>query len=270
MVIKRICVAGAGEIGYQIMLLLVRCGYEISVYDINTDALEEVKNKISVDLERYMQTKGLPEQIVNPNHKVLFTHNLGIAVDKCDMVIESIPENIEIKKQFFKNLDEVCDSSTILASNSSSMCIGEISSLTKRQDRVIGIHFTRPLELSFCEIIPSIFTSESTLDTTKYFARSIGKKYIVIRDSPGQAGRLLLVQINEALKMIGEGICTDADINIISKTLLGHKFGLMEIVGFAPELFETGLEYMQQKLGDYYAPHPLLKQLRAKRRKAKE
>ena len=266
MIIKRICIAGVGEIGYQIMLFFLRCGYDISVYDIDARALEETKGKIRVDLERYRQTNRLPEQVAD---NLLFTHDLGVAVDNRDLVIESVPENIELKKQFFKNLDDACSSSTILASNSSSMCIGEIGSLTKRQDRVIGMHFTRPLELSFCEIIPSNFTSESTLDTMKNFTGSIGKKYIVIKDSPGQAGRLLLVQINEALKMIGEGVCTSEDINIISKTLLGHKFGLMEIAQFAPQLFETGLEYMQQKLGEQYAPHPLLKQISEKRIKSK-
>ena len=261
MVIKRICIIGVGEIGYQIMLLLVQRGFEIRAYDINPKALEAAKNKIKVDLEQSMKMRSLPEQVTDPNHNLLFTDDLKIAVDNCDMVIESVPENIELKKQVFKILDDACLISTILVSNSSSLCIGEIGSLTKRQDRIIGMHFTRPTELSFCEIIPGVCTSDSTLDTTKNFARSIGKKYIVIRDSPGQAGRLLLVQINEALKMIAEGICTAEDINIISKTLLGHHVGLMKIAERVPELFEAGLEYMQQKLGDQYAPHPLLKQL---------
>lgn len=265
MVIKRICIVGVGEIGYQIMQFLVQLGFEITVYDINPNALEAAKNNIKVDLEQSVETKSLPEQVAHPNHKLLFTNDFKIAVANRDMVIESIPENIELKRQVFKILDDACPISTILVSNSSSLCIGEIGSLTKRQDRIIGMHFTRPTELSFCEIIPSVFTSESTLDTTKDFAHSIGKKYIVIRDSPGQAGRLLLVQINEALKMIAEGICTAEDIDIISKTLLGHRVGLMKIAGFAPDLFETGLAYMQRRLGDQYAPHPLLKQLERKK-----
>ena len=191
-----------------------------------------------------------------------FTTSLSEAVKDVDLVIESVPENMALKKQVFKELDEVCPPHTILATNTSALSVTEIGCLTKRQDRVVGMHFSNPVALlTFCEIIRGFNTSEETMSTMKGLAEKWERDFTVIKDAPGQSGRLMCVLINEAVRMIAEGICTPEDIDKTTKTALGHRWGLMEVADINLEIPYHGLCYLQQEYGERYAPHPLLKQM---------
>jgi 3-hydroxybutyryl-CoA dehydrogenase len=149
-----------------------------------------------------------------------------------------------------------------LASNTSALSITEIASLTKRQDKVVGMHYANPVALlTFCEIIRAFNTSEETVKTITDLAEKFERDIVTIKDAPGQSGRLMCVLVNEAVRMIAEGICTPEDLDKTTKIALGHRWGIMEVADINLEIPYQGLRYLQQEYGERYAPHPLLKQM---------
>jgi 3-hydroxybutyryl-CoA dehydrogenase len=191
-----------------------------------------------------------------------FTTSLSEAAGNADLVIESIPEVMSLKKELFKELDGICPPHTILASNSSALSITEIASLTKRQDKTIGFHFSNPVALlKHTEVIRGFNTSEDTLNTIKDVAAKFEREIVILKDAPGHGARLLCVQINEAIRMIADGVCTAEDIDKTTKVALGHRWGLMEVADINLEIPYHVLTYLQQEYGEKYAPHPLLKQM---------
>ena len=264
MEVKKISVLGAGTIGYQIAQLAAQHGHEVSLRDMDDGILDDAAQKIKVGLKKFFVDKGKmnQDQADQVCARLRFTTDLSEAVKDADLVIESIPEDMALKKQVFKELDNICSPHTILASNTSALSITEIASLTKRQDKVGGMHFANPVSLlKFCEIIRGFNTSEETMNIMKDLAQEWERDIVVIKDAPGQSGRLMCVLINEAVRMIAEGVCTPEDIDKITKTALGHRWGLMEVADLTLEVPYHGLCYLQQEYGERYAPHPLLKQM---------
>lgn len=264
MEVKRICVLGVGTIGYQLAQLAAQTGYDVSLRDINDKIVQGGAQKIKQELKKFFVDKGKITQAEADKvyARIKFTTDLKEALKDADVVIEAVTEDMGLKKQLFKELDEICPSHTILASNTSSLSITEIGSLTKRQDKVVGMHFANPVTLlTFCEVIRGFNTSEETVATIKDLAVKFKRDFNVVRDAPGQSGRLLCVQINEAIRMIAEGICTAEDIDKNTKMALGHRWGLMEVADINLELVYNVLKYMQEEYGEKYTPHPLLKQM---------
>jgi len=264
MEVKKICVLGVGTIGYQLAQLAAQTGYSVSLRDIDDKIVQDGAQNIKQELKKFFVDKGKMTQADADKAyaRIKFTTDLKEAVKDADVVIEAVTEDMALKKRVFKELDEICAPHTILASNTSSLSITEIGSLTKRQDKVIGMHFANPVALlTFCEIIRGFNTSEETVATVKDLALKFKRDINVVRDAPGQSARLLCVQINEAIKMIAEGICTAEDIDRNTKMALGHRWGLMEVADINLELNYNVLKYLQQEYGDRYAPHPLLKQM---------
>lgn len=264
MEVKRICVLGVGTIGYQLAQIAAQTGHNVSLRDIDDKIVQGGAQKIKQDLKNFFVDKGKMTQAGADNvyARIKFTTDLKEAVKDADVVIEAITEDMTLKKRVFKELDEISPRHTILASNTSSLSITEIGSLTKRQDKVVGMHFANPVALlTFCEIIRGFNTSEETVATVKDLALKFGRDINVVKDAPGQSARLLCVQINEAIRMIAEGICTAEDIDRNTKKALGHRWGLMEVADINLELVYDVLNYMRQEYGERYAPHPLLKQM---------
>ncbi len=264
MEVKKICVLGVGTIGYQIAQLAAQLGYEVSLRDVDQAAVDAGAQKVKQDLKKFFVDKGKITQekadaIVGG---MKFTTSLADAAGDVDLVIESVPEVMSLKKEVFKELDAVCPPHTILASNSSSLSITEIASLTKRQEKTIGFHFSNPVALlKHTEIIRGFNTSDDTLDTIKDIAAKFDREIVVMKDAPGHGARLLCVQINEAIRMIADGVCTAEDIDKSTKFALGHRWGLMEVADINLEIPYRVLTYLQQEYGEKYAPHPLLKQM---------
>lgn len=264
MEVKRICVIGAGTIGYQIAQLAAHCGYEAVLHDLTDEIVQDAANKVKTGLKKFFIDKGkmTQEEADRIYSRLTFTSDLKKAVKNVDLVIESVPEVMEVKQQVFKGLDEICDEKVILATNSSSMSITEIASLTKRQDRVGGLHFSNPpFVLKMCEIYKGFGTSNETLETLKTVALKLEREILVVNDSPGQMARLLNVFINEAITMIAEGVCTPEDIDFNTKVALGHRWGLMEVADINLELVYNSLTYLAKEYGEKYKPHPLLKKM---------
>ena len=264
MEVKRISVLGVGTIGYQIAQLAAQQGFEVTLRDIDEKIVRGGAEKIKQELKRFFVDKGKMTQAEADAvyARIKFTTDLKEAVKNADVVIEAVTENMALKKQVFKELDTLCPPHTILATNTSSLSITEIASLTKRQDKVVGMHFANPVSLlTFCEIIRAFNTSEETVATARDLALKFRRDINVVRDAPGQSGRLLCVQINEAIRMIAEGICTAEDIDRNTKLALGHRWGLMEVADINLELVYNVLNYLREEYGERYVPHPLLKQM---------
>jgi 3-hydroxybutyryl-CoA dehydrogenase len=236
----------------------------VTLRDIDDKIVQGGAQKIKQELKKFFVDKGKMTQAEADEvyGRIKFTTDLREAAKDADVVIEAITEDMPLKKQVHKELDEICPPHTILASNTSSLSITEIASATKRQDKVVGMHFAGPVALlTFCEIIRGFNTSDETVAIIKDLGTKFKRDMNIVKDAPGQSGRLLCVQINEAIKMIADGICTAEDIDRNTKIALGHRWGLMEVADINLELVYNVLKYMQQEYGEKYAPHPLLKQM---------
>lgn len=187
--VKRICVLGVGTIGYQIAQLAAQQGYQVILRDIEEGVVKTGAKKIKEELKKFWVDKGKMTQAEADEgyDRIKFTTDLKEAVKDVDVVLEAITEDMALKKQVFKELDEICAPHTILASNTSSLSITEIGSLTKRQDKVVGMHFANPVALlTFCEIIRGFNTSDETVAIAKELALKLKRDINVVKDAPGQ------------------------------------------------------------------------------------
>jgi 3-hydroxybutyryl-CoA dehydrogenase len=264
MEVKKICVVGAGTIGFQIAQLAAQLGYKVTLQDIDEGMLKAKAQEIKNGFKKFFVDKGkmTQEKADEIFASMKFATDLREAAKDADLVIESIPEKMDLKMKLFKELDAICPPHTLLATNTSSLSVTEIGSLTKRQDKVVGWHFSNPVALlKHCELIRGFNTSDETMETMKGLSKIFERDIVVMKDAPGHGARLLCVQMNEAIKMIADGICTPEDIDKTTKVALGHRWGLMEVADINLEIPYRVLCYLQQEYGEKYAPHPLLKQM---------
>jgi 3-hydroxybutyryl-CoA dehydrogenase len=262
--VKKLCILGIGNIGYQIAQLTAQHGYKVTLRDLEEKILQDGSQKIRDGLRRFFVDKGklTQEEADAAFTRISFTTDLKEAAKDADLVIESVPENMKLKQQVFKELDEICPPRTILTSNSSALAVTEISALAKRKDKVAGLHFSNPPSvLNLLEIRRCLNTSDETINTLKDVGAKLDQEMIVVKDYPGGLARLLNVQMNEAFKLIEAGVCTPEDIDKVTTKALGHRWGLMQVVDNTLEVPYAVLSYLQQEFGDAYAPAPLLKQM---------
>ncbi len=264
MEVKKVCVVGAGVMGSQIAQLFAVNGYQVSMTDIEDRFVENGMNAIKGNLKKYFVDKGkmTQEEADRIVGRIEGTTDLRHAVKGTQLVVESIPEEMELKQQMFKQLDELCAPETILASNTSALSITAIGSLTRRQDKVIGMHFFNPVAvMRLVEIIRGVKTSDETCQVIKNLSTKLGKETIIVnKDTPGfVVTRLFLVFSNEAVKLLEEGVASVEDIDKACQLGLGHAMGpfrSQDIVnGVAVALH--ALDYMRFELGEFYRPCPL-------------
>ena len=265
MEVKKICTLGAGVMGSQIAQLAATSGYYVSMYDIEDKFVQGGLDAIKKTLQRYFVEKGkLSQEEANALlGKVKGTTDLKEAVKDVQVVIESIPENLELKQRTFKELDELCPPETILASNTSSFKVVAIGSLVKRQDKMIGIHFFNPVaRMRLLEIIRTDKTSDETFEVIKNLAVKMGREPITVKDSPAfVANRILHVMHLEAAKMLEDGIASVEDIDKACTLGLGHGVGpftavdMTNSMGIAVELGD----YLAVELGERYRVSPMVR-----------
>jgi len=264
MEVSKIAVIGAGVMGYQAALRAAQSGYQVSLTDISDEILEKADQTIQANLKKFFVDKGkmTQEEADQIYGRISFTADLKTAVGDADLVSENVSEDVELKKTIFKACDEICSAHTILSTNTSSLLVTEIGSLAKRQDKVVGMHFSNPMALlKFCEVIRGFNTSEETVAATTEVANRMERAVVVVNDSPGQSSRYLVVLVNEAVKVLADGVATAEDIDKTCKTALGHPWGPLETADIDIELVYNCLKYMQGAYGDRYTPHPMLKQM---------
>ena len=261
MEIRLIGVVGAGQMGSGITEVALAAGFRTLMRDINQEALERGKKRISDDLEKRVQ-KG--KMAVEEQKTILGRLHTTTRLEDfkdCDFVIEAATEQIPLKKEIFQSLDESTRKETILSSNTSSISISRIASFTQRPDRVVGMHFFNPAPvMKLLEIIRGLKTSEETLQTARELGLKLGKTPVEANDFPGFiSSRLIFSYMNEGIFAFYEGLGTLEEIDTIMKMGANHPMGpleLADLVGLDTVL--SVMRVLQEAFGDKYRPCPLL------------
>ncbi|MDZ7666697.1 MAG: 3-hydroxybutyryl-CoA dehydrogenase [Desulfotignum sp.] len=266
MEIKKICVLGAGIMGAGIAQVSAGAGFEVTIRDMEDRFVENGLTTIKSNLGRAV-SKGRLEQaeadaVLN---RITGTTDLDQAAREADLVIEAILEVMDIKKQVFQDLDNICKKDTLLATNTSGLSITEMAAVTQRPDKVIGMHFFNPVPvMKLVELIRGFTTSDETLNMAWEFVEKIDKTPIEVKEAPGFAvNRILVPMINEAIFVLAEGVASAEDIDKSMMLGANHPIGplaLADMVGLDTILFV--LEGFHRELGeDKYRPAPLLRKM---------
>ncbi len=266
MEIKKVCVLGAGIMGAGITQVLATAGYEVNMRDIEDRFVDKGLSTIKMNLDRAVSKgKMSADDAKAILGRIKGTTDMKEATDDVDLVIEAVIEVMDVKKQVFKELDELCKNDAILATNTSGLSITEIASVTKRPDKVIGMHFFNPVPvMKLVEIIRGFVTSDETYNIAKGVVEKIGKTPIEVSEAPGFAvNRILCPMINEAIFVYAEGIASARDIDKAMMLGANHPIGplaLADLVGLDTLLLV--LEGLHKELGeDKYRPAPLLRKM---------
>jgi 3-hydroxybutyryl-CoA dehydrogenase len=261
MVIKKIGVVGAGQMGSGIAEVALTSGFDVLMRDVTMEAVQKGRMRIVTDFDKRIQkgkmTAAEKEAILGRLSTTIKLEDLG----KCDFIIEAAVENIPLKWEIFTKLDEVTPKETILASNTSSISITRIASATQRPDRVVGIHFFNPAPvMKLIEIIRGLVTSDETFRITRELSLKLGKTPLEANDFPGfVSSRLIFSFMNEAVFTLYEGLGKAEDIDAIMKMGANHPMGpleLADLVGLDTVL--SVMSVLQETFGDKYRPCPLL------------
>ena len=227
----KIGVIGAGTMGNGIAHVCAINQNDVVLVDLKKSFLDRAIAQIKTNLDRQL-TKG----IINSQLMSLAIDNIQLSTEirdlkDCDLIIEAVKEDIEVKSKMFKELDSICDSKTILASNTSSISINQLSNNTKRPEKFIGMHFMNPVPvMKLVEIIKGDHTSKETLETIKNLAKKMNKIPIECNDSPGfVSNRILMPLINEAAFTYMEGVASVEAIDEIMKLGMGHPMGPLKL-----------------------------------------
>ncbi len=266
MEIKKICVLGAGLMGAGIAQVAAEAGLDVTMRDIEDRFVQGGLNTIKKNYERAVgKGKMSKEQADGFLSRVKGMVSLEEAVKGADLVIEAVIENMNLKRQVYKDLDRLCSPETILASNTSGLSITEIASVTKRPGKVIGMHFFNPVPvMKLVEIIKGQSTSEETYNVVKALAEKMGKTPIAVNEAPGFAvNRILVPMINEAMFVLYEGTASAEDIDKGMMLGANHPIGplaLADLIGLDTLLMIQ--ENLYQEMGDSkYRPCPLLRKM---------
>jgi 3-hydroxybutyryl-CoA dehydrogenase len=262
---RRIGVAGSGTMGSGIAQVLAQTGYPVVLLDSMPEALDRAAATIQKSLERLVKKGTLgAEQVPGILERIMRTTKLEV-LREAQLIIEAVPEDIEVKKDVFARLDEVVGPDCIFASNTSSIPITELAATTNRPDRVIGMHFMNPVPvMSLVEVIRGLATSEETSAAIERLTRELGKTPVVVQDYPGFiSNRVLMPMINEAVYCLMEGVAEREDIDTVMKLGMNHPMGPLTLADFIGlDVCLHIMQVLQAGLGDdKYRPCPLLRKM---------
>jgi 3-hydroxybutyryl-CoA dehydrogenase len=262
--VQTIAVIGAGIMGRGIAHAAALGGYRTILEDLLPNALRRAGTEIRANLDKAVELNKVTAADADAAFQRLeYAGSVEEAAREADLVIEAVPEEMESKIEIFTLLDKICRPTTILASNTSSLSVTEIASVTYRAKKCLGMHFFNPVhKMKLLEVVRALETDEDTLTTTVEVGKRMGKEVVVIKESPGFITSRINAMIgNEAFYMLQEGIASPADIDKALKLGLNHPMGpfeLVDLVGLDTRL--SILEYLQKSLGEKYRPAPLLVQ----------
>ncbi|WP_226389151.1 3-hydroxyacyl-CoA dehydrogenase family protein [Penaeicola halotolerans] len=259
---KNIAVIGSGTMGNGIAHVFAQNGFEVSLIDINQDALNRAMATIEKNMDRQVSKGTLTEADKKKALSNLTTYTELSNVKKADLVIEAATENLTIKLDLFKQLDNLCQPSTILASNTSSISITKIAAVTKRPAQVIGMHFMNPVPvMKLVEVIRGYATSDAVTEQIMALSKTLGKIPVEVNDYPGfVANRILMPMINEAIITLFEGVAGVEEIDTVMKLGMAHPMGPLQLADFIGlDVCLSILNVLHDGFGNpKYAPCPLL------------
>jgi 3-hydroxybutyryl-CoA dehydrogenase len=262
--VKTVAVIGAGIMGRGIAHAAAVGGYRTILEDILPNALRRAETEIRSNLDKAVELgKVTPADADAAFSRLEYASSVEEAARQADLVIEAVPEEMESKIEIFTLLDKVCRPNTILASNTSSLSITEIASVTYRAKKIVGMHFFNPVhKMKLLEIVRALETDDDTLETAVDVGKAMRKEVVVIKESPGFITSRINAMIgNEAFYMLQEGVASASDIDKALKLGLNHPMGpfeLVDLVGLDTRLHI--LEYLHKTLGEKFRPAPLLVQ----------
>ena len=265
MAVKKIGVIGAGQMGHGIALVSAQAGFDVILRDIKDDFVKKGISKI----ERFLDKSIEKGKITADEKKRILAHITGTInledLKDVDLVIEAIFENVKVKKELFRDLDKICKKETILASNTSTIPITDLASVTSRPESFIGMHFMNPVPImKLVEVIRGLRTDDKTTKLIKDLAEKMGKIPVEVNDGPGfVSNRVLIPMINEAVFCLMDGTGTAEAIDNVMKLGMNHPMGplqLADLIGL--DVCLDIMNVLYEGFNDSkYRPCPLLKKM---------
>ena len=260
---KNIAVIGSGTMGNGIAHTFAQFGYKVALIDVSEAALERAIQTIGKNLDRQVAKAALSESDkANTLANITCFTSIKEGAAQADLVVEAATENSDLKLQIFKDLDEICRPETILATNTSSISITKIAAVTKRSDKVIGMHFMNPVPvMKLVEVIRGYATSDAVTASIMDLSKKLGKTPVEVNDYPGfVANRILMPMINEAIYTLYEGVAGVEEIDTVMKLGMAHPMGPLQLADFIGlDVCLAILRVLQDGFGNpKYAPCPLL------------
>jgi len=262
--VRIVGVLGAGTMGAGIAQVCAMAGFEVVLRDIEEMLLERGLGNIRKSLEKFAEKGRLNEDVGTIMDRIKPTTRLEDLAD-ADLVIEAIIENMEVKKETFRQLNGIVKrEDAIFASNTSTLSITEMASVTRKPENFVGIHFMNPVPvMKGVEIVRGLLTSDETLEFAVEFTKKLGKEPVVCRDSPGFiSNRILMPWINEGIWVLYEGIATKEEIDRGMRLFTNVPMGPLELADLIGlDICLAAIETLHRELGDKYKPCPLLRQM---------
>lgn len=263
--IKKIGIVGAGQMGHGIALVSAQAGFTVVLRDMNEELVQKGLNRINSFLSKSVEKGKMKEEDKKKILSRISTTTKVTDLKDADIVIEAIYENIQAKKELFKELDTICKKETYFASNTSTIPITDIASATLRPERFIGMHFMNPVPLmKLVEVIRGLRTNDETSKIVHLLSEKMGKTPVEVNDGPGfVSNRLLMPMINEAVFCLQNNIGTAENIDAVMKLGMNHPMGplaLADLIGL--DIVLNIMEVLYEGFNDSkYRPCPLLKKM---------
>ena len=260
---EKVAILGAGIMGAGIAQVAAQGGYQVILRDLQQSIVLDRLRTVEKNLQKAVEKKQLNAQQRDEILSRISTCTDLAEVHAADLVIEAVVENMAVKKQIFAELDHLCQSHTLLATNTSSLSITEIASATRRPDKVLGMHFFNPVPvMKLVELVKGMETSDETIDIARQFVKHIGKEEVVVhRDSPGYiVNRILVPFINEATFVVGEGLADAEAVDMAMKYGAGMPMGPLELADMIglDIIYAVILAFYNEFRDPKYRPHHLL------------
>lgn len=260
---KNIAVIGAGTMGNGIAHTFAQQGYQVALIDISQESLDKALATIGKNLDRLIKKEKISESDKTATLDNITTYTqMADGVSNAELVVEAATENVELKLNIFRQMDELCPENTILATNTSSISITKIAAVTNRPEKVIGMHFMNPVPImKLVEVIRGYATSDAVTNEIMELSRNLRKVPVEVNDYPGfVANRILMPMINEAIISLHEGVAGVEEIDTVMKLGMAHPMGPLQLADFIGlDVCLSILNVLYEGFGNpKYAPCPLL------------